>query len=76
MWDLSFHMGIPSMFAYGPEVYELHPWGGVGDCRFNLDTDTHTVNFLTQRLADLHNRSSPKETCPSGGASPASSTAP
>ena len=39
--DLSFRMGVPSMFAYGPEVYELHPWGGVGDGGFNLDTDTH-----------------------------------
>ena len=52
-WDPSFHVGAPSMFSYGPEVYELHPWGGTGDGGFNLDTDTHVVNFLTQKLAEL-----------------------
>ena len=35
LWDLSFHTGVPSMFAYSPEVYKLHPWGGTGDGRFN-----------------------------------------
>ena len=30
LWDLSFCRGIPSMFAYSPELYELQPWCGVG----------------------------------------------
>ena len=40
-------MGIHSMLAYGPELYELQPWGGTGDSRFNLDNDTQAVNLLT-----------------------------
>ena len=75
-WDLSFHAGVPSMFAYSPEVYELHPWGGMGDGGFNLDTDTHAVNLLTQKLAELHDRAGSDKVSPSRGPSPTSLTAP
>ena len=36
-WDLSYHTGIPMMFAYGPELYELHSWGAAGDGDLLLD---------------------------------------
>ena len=74
-WDLSFHMGVPSMFAYSPEVYELHPWGGAGDGRFNLDTDTHAVNLLTQKLVELHGRAGSDKVTPSRSPSPTGLTA-
>ena len=33
-WDLSYHVGIPMMFAYGLELYELRSWGAAGDGDF------------------------------------------
>ena len=63
------------MFAYGPEVYELHPWGGVGDSRFNLDIDTCAVNLLTQKLVELHDGASSDKVPPSRGPSPTGLTA-
>ena len=63
------------MFTYGPELYELHPWSGAGDGRFNLDTDTHAVNLLTQKLAERHDGASSEKVAPSRGHSPAGLTA-
>ena len=76
LWDLSFCMGVPSMFVYGPEVYELHPWDGAGDGGFSLDTGTHAINLLTQKLAELHDRASSDKVSPSRGPSPTGLTAP
>ena len=64
------------MFAYGPEVYELHPWGGTVHSGFNLDTDTGAINLLTQRLAELHDGAGSDKVSPSRGPSPTSSTVP
>ena len=64
------------MFAYGPEVYELHPWGGMGDGIFNIDTDIHAINLLTQKLAGLHDGAGFDKVTPSRGPSPTGSTAP
>ena len=75
LWDLSFHMGVPSMFAYGLEVYELHPWGSAGDSGFNLDTDTHVINLLTQKLVELCDRASSDKVSPSRGPSFTGTTA-
>ena len=75
LWDLSFCVGVPSMFTYGPEVYELHPWGSAGDSRFNLDTDTHAINLLTQKLAELRDGAGSDKVPPSRGPSPTGSTA-
>ena len=72
----SLHVGSPLVFGYGPEVYELYPWGGVGDSRFNLDTDTYALNLLIQKLGDLCNGTSSKKASPSRGPFPAGSTAP
>ena len=63
LWNLSFHEGIPSMFAYSPELYKLQPWGAVEDEGFTLDSDTQATSLLTQKLAYLCDR----------GTSPASS---
>ena len=30
-WDLSYHVGIPMMFGYGPELCGLQSWGAAGD---------------------------------------------
>ena len=76
LWDLSFHMGVPSMFAYGPEVYKLHSWGGTGHGGFNLDTDTHAINLLTQKLAELHDGAGSDKVPPSKDPSPTGLTAP
>ena len=75
-WDLSFCVGVPSMFAYGPEVYQLHSWGGMGDGTFNLDTDTHAINLLTQKLVELHDGAGSDKVFPSRGPSLTGSTAP
>ena len=74
-WDLSFCTGVPSMFTYNPEVYELHPWGSAGDGGFNLDTDTHAVNFLTQKLVELCDGASSDKVPPSRSPSPTGLTA-
>ena len=64
------------MFAYGPELYELHSWGSMGNNGFTLDSDTQTVNLLTQKLVHLHDRVGSDKAVPSRGASPASLVAP
>ena len=69
-------MGVPSLFTYSPEVYELHPWCGMGDGGFNLDTDTHAINLLTQKLAELHDGASSDKVSPSRGPSSTGLTAP
>ena len=63
------------MFTYSPEVYELHPWGRWGDGGFNLDTDTHAINLLTQKLVELCDRAISDKVAPSRGPSPTGLTA-
>ena len=41
-WDLFYHVGIPMMFAYSPDLYELHSWGDV-----LLDNHARATNLLS-----------------------------
>ena len=52
--DLSYHAGIPTMFAYGPELYELQAWGAAGDRAFHLDNHARATNLLSHKLACIH----------------------
>ena len=56
-------------------MYELHPWGGTGDGGFNLDTDTHAVNLLTQKLVELCDGAGSDKVSPNRGPFPTSLTA-
>ena len=73
LWDLSYSMGIPMMFAYGPELYELQPWGIVGDADYLLDSHTQATNLLYHKLVHMCDGVSPDDPSPSRVASPASS---
>ena len=50
-WDLSYHMGIPMMFAYGPELHELQSWSAAGDADYLLDSHAQAANLLSHKLA-------------------------
>ena len=75
-WDLSYHVGILTMFAYGPELYELQTWGATGDRVFHLDNHAWAANLLSDKLVHIHDRTSSEGASPSGVASPAGSVAP
>ena len=53
-WDLSYCRGIPTMFAYGPKLYELQTWGATGDGGFHLDNNAQATNLLFHKLAHIH----------------------
>ena len=55
-WDLSYHVGIPIMFTYGPELYELWSWGTAGDGDFNLDSHAQAAKLLSHKLACMYSR--------------------
>ena len=74
-WDLSYHAGIPMMFAYGPELYEFHSWGAAGDGDLLLDNHTWADNLLSHKLAHMHGGLGSNEPSPSRVASPAGSAA-
>ena len=74
-WDLSYHAGIPMMFVYSPELYELHSWGAAGDGDLLLDNQTRAANFLSHKLACMHGRVGSNKPSPSRVASPTSSVA-
>ena len=52
-WYLSYHMGIPTMYAYSPELYELQTWGATGDGGFHLDNHAQATNLLSHAGAYL-----------------------
>ena len=70
---LSYHMGIPMMFAYGSELYELHSWGAAGDGDLLLDSHARAANLLSHKLACMHGRVGSNEPSPSRVASPTGS---
>ena len=72
-WDLSYHAGIPMMFAYGPELYELWSWGTAGDGDFHLDSHAQAANLLSHKLACMYSRVGPHTPSPNRIASPAGS---
>ena len=74
-WDLSYHAGIPMMFAYGPELYELHSWGAAGDGDLLLDNHAQAANVLSCKRAHMHGGAGSNESSPSRVASSASSVA-
>ena len=47
-------MGIPTIFAYSPQLYELQTWGAAGDGGFHLDNHTGAANLLSYKLAHIH----------------------
>ena len=74
-WDLSYRVGIPLMFAYGPELYELHSWGTAGDGDLLLDNHAWVTNLLSHKLACMHGGVGSNVPSPSRVASPTSSAA-
>ena len=74
-WDLSYHMGISMMFAYSPELYELHSWVAAGDGNLLLDNHAWVTNLLSHKLACMHGRVGSNKPSPSRVASPAGSVA-
>ena len=74
-WNLSYHVGIPMMFAYGPELYELHSWGAAGDGDLPLDNHAQATNLLSQKLAHMHGGVGPNEPSPSRVSLPMGSVA-
>ena len=72
-WDLSYHVGIPMMFAYGPELYELWSWGAAGDGAFNLDSHIQAANLLSHKLVCMYSRVGPHAPSPNRIASPTGS---
>ena len=74
-WDLSYCVEIPTMFAYGPELYELQTWGATGDGGFHLDNHAQAANLLSDKLAHLNGRASSGRASPSGVTSPTGSAA-
>ena len=74
-WDLSYHMGIPMMFTYGPKLYELRSWGAAGDGDFHLDNHAQAANLLSHKLACMYSGTGPHAPNPNRIASPAGSAA-
>ena len=75
-WDLSYHVGIPMMFAYSPELYELQTWGVTGDGGFHLDTYTWATNLLSHKLVCINGGASSGRDSSSGVTSPTGLVAP
>ena len=75
-WDLSYHTGIPMMFAYSPKLYKLQTRGAAGDRGFHLDTHAQAANLFSHKLACINGRASSGRASPSGVTSPTSSVAP
>ena len=74
-WDLSYHMGIPMMFAYSPELHEFQSWAAAGDGKLLLDNHAWATNLLSCKLACMHGRVGSNEPSPSRVASPTGSAA-
>ena len=63
-WDLYYHAKIPMIFAYSPELYELHSWGATGDGDLLLDNHTWAANLLSHKLACMHGEVGSNEPSP------------
>ena len=75
-WDLSYHVGIPTIFAYSPELYELQTWGAAGDGGFHLDNHAWATNLLSHKLVCIHGGAGSARASPRGVTSPTNSAAP
>ena len=72
-WDLSYHTGIPLMFAYGPESYDFQTWSATGEGEYLLDNDTWATNLLSCKLVCMADGVGPDDPSSIRAASPASS---
>ena len=63
-WDLSYCAGVPMMFPYGPELYELQSWSAAGDANHLRDSHTQAANLLSCKLAHMYNRVVPDDQAP------------
>ena len=52
-WDLSYHAGVPMIFTYGPELFELQSWSAAGDVNYLLDSHAQATNLLSHKLAHM-----------------------
>ena len=71
-WDLSYCMGIPMMFTYGPELDELQSWSTAGDVNYLLYSHAQAANLLSCKLAHMYNGAGPDDPSLSRAASPTS----
>ena len=74
--DLSYHVGVPMMFTYGPELYELQSWSATGDANYLLDSHAQVTNLLSRKLVHMCDGVGPDDPSPSRAASPTGSTVP
>ena len=74
-WNLSYCAGIPMMFTYSPELYELNSWGAAGDGDLLLDNHAQAANLLSRKLACMHEGVGSNKPSPSRVTSPSSSAA-
>ena len=51
-WNLSFQMGVPTAFAYDPEVHEFLSWDSSGDGGAHLDMSSQVVKLPDEKLID------------------------
>ena len=70
-WDLSYHAGIPVMFAYGQESYDFQTWSSARDGEYLLDNDAWATSLLSHKLACMAGRAGPDDPSPIRAASPA-----
>ena len=71
-WDLSYHVGIPLMFAYSPESCNFQTWSATRDGEYLLDNDAMTTNLLSCKLVHMADGAGPDDPSPIRAASPAS----
>ena len=57
-------MGVPMMFAYGPELYKLQSLGAAGDGELLLDNHAQAANLLSHKLGHMHGGVGPNEPSP------------
>ena len=72
-WDLSYCVGIPIMFAYGLDFYELWSWGAAEDGDFHLDSHAQATNLLSHKWVHMYSGVGPHAPSPNRIASPAGS---
>ena len=75
-WDLSYHVGIPLMFARDPESYNFQTWNAAGDGEYLLDNDAWATNLPSRKLVHMADGASPDDPSPIRAASPAGSAMP
>ena len=70
-WDLSYHVGIPLMFTYGPKSYDFQTWITTKDGDYLLDNNAQATNLLSHKLACMAGVAGPDNSSSIRAASPA-----